>query len=376
MERVIITTLCYHGTDCRVAAWQSNGKISRICLEDPREERLLGSIHVGKVQKILPDIKGAFVEIENRTSCYFPYTKESNFLYTMPKKAPELRAGDELLVQVTREAIKTKAPCVSSNLNFTGKYLVLTTGNRTLGISAKIPSGKREKLKEFLEELRSLETQFTQLYQKALHTPCYTKLSKGESITASILKDVHWKETEKIITDQKTLYEELCVSRQDIPVASMCAIEYYEDSLLPLARLYNLERELDQALQEKIWLKSGGFLIIQQTEAFVAIDVNTGKHSSKKDAEENYKQINREAALEIARQLRLRNLSGMILVDFINMKNTNDQSELLQYMGSLVRSDPMQTVVVDVTALGIMEITRKKSAKTLAEQLLQLKKGE
>ena len=104
MERVIITTLCYHGTDCRVAAWQSNGKISRICLEDPREERLLGSIHVGKVQKILPDIKGAFVEIENRTSCYFPYTKESNFLYTMPKKAPELRAGDELLVQVTREA--------------------------------------------------------------------------------------------------------------------------------------------------------------------------------------------------------------------------------------------------------------------------------
>ena len=117
-------------------------------------------------------------------------------------------------------------------------------------------------------------------------------------------------------------------------------------------------------------------MIIQQTEAFVAIDVNTGKHSSKKDAEENYKQINREAALEIARQLRLRNLSGMILVDFINMKNTNDQSELLQYMGSLVRSDPMQTVVVDVTALGIMEITRKKSAKTLAEQLLQLKKGE
>lgn len=93
------------------------------------------------------------MEIENRTSCYFPYTKESNFLYTMPKKASELRAGDELLVQVTREAIKTKAPCVSSNLNFTGKYLVLTTGNRTLGISAKIPSGKREKLKEFLEEL-------------------------------------------------------------------------------------------------------------------------------------------------------------------------------------------------------------------------------
>ena len=403
MERVIITTLCYHGTNCRVAAWQSNGKISRICLEDPQGDRLLGSIHVGKVQKILPDIKGAFVEIENRTSCYFPYTKESNFLYTMPKKTSGLRAGDELLVQVTREAIKTKAPCVSSNLNFTGKYLVLTTGNRTLGISTKIPAEKREELKELLEELlpeertygiilrtngalasaeelreelRSLEAQFTQLHRKALHTPCYTKLSRGESITASILKDVHWEETEKIITDQKALYEELCVSRQDTPAASLCAIEYYEDSLLPLVRLYNLERELDQALQEKIWLKSGGFLVIQQTEAFVAIDVNTGKHSSKKDAEENYKQINREAALEIARQIRLRNLSGMILIDFINMRDCEDRSDLIQYMRSLVRSDSMQTVVVDVTTLGIMEITRKKSAKTLAEQLNQLRKGE
>ena len=180
MERVIITTLCYHGTDCRVAAWQSNGKISRICLEDPRGERLLGSIHVGKVQKILPDIKGAFVEIENRTSCYFPYTKESNFLYTMPKKASELRAGDELLVQVTREAIKTKAHCVSSNLNFTGKYLVLTTGNRTLGISAKIPSGKREKLKEFLEELMPEDCSYgiigNAVYTAVSESPAHTVL--------------------------------------------------------------------------------------------------------------------------------------------------------------------------------------------------------
>ena len=246
---------------------------------------------------------------------------------------------------------------------------------RTYGIILRT-NGALASAEELREELRSLEAQFTQLYRKALHTPCYTKLSRGESITAYILKDVHWEKTEKIITDQKALYEELCVSRQDTPAASMCAIEYYEDSLLPLARLYNLERELDQALQEKIWLKSGGFLVIQQTEAFVAIDVNTGKHSSKKDAEENYKQINREAALEIARQIRLRNLSGMILIDFINMRDCEDRSDLIQYMRSLVRSDSMQTVVVDVTTLGIMEITRKKSAKTLAEQLNQLRKGE
>ncbi len=248
---------------------------------------------------------------------------------------------------------------MSSNLNFTGKYLVLTTGNRTLGISTKIPAEKREELKELLEELlpeertygiilrtngalasaeelraelRSLEAQFTQLYRKALH---YAVLY--EAFQRRIHHRIH---SERCALGrngenhhrQKALYEELCVSRQDTPAASMCAIEYYEDSLLPLARLYNLERELDQALQEKIWLKSGGFLVIQQTEAFVAIDVNTGKHSSKKDAEENYKQINREAALEIARQIRLRNLSGMILIDFINMRDCEDRSDLIQYM--------------------------------------------
>lgn len=402
MERVIITDLCYHGVHCRVAVWQWNGKISRICLEDPSGSRLLGSIHVGKVQKILPDIKGAFVEIENRTSCYFPYTRESAPLYTTPKKTTGLKAGDELLVQVTREAIKTKAPCVSSNLSFTGKYLVLTTGNRTIGISSKIPEKKREALKEMLEhllpqdrswgiilrtngaladpeeikrELQDLEQQFTQLYQRSLHTPCHTMLRKGESVVSSILKEIHWEQTDKVITDQKSLYQELLSYRQDLSMEVGCTVEYYEDALLPLARLYNLERELDQALQEKIWLKSGGFLILQQTEAFVAVDVNTGKHSSKKDAEENYRQINKEAAMEIARQMRLRNLSGMILVDFINMKNSDDRSELLQYMRSLIKSDPIQTVAVDITALGIMEITRKKADKTLAEQLNQLKKG-
>ena len=291
--------------------------------------------------------------------------------------------------------------CVSSNLNFTGKYLVLTTGNRTLGISTKIPAEKREELKELLEELlpeertygiilrtngalasaeelreelRSLEAQFTQLYRKALHTPCYTKLSRGESITASILKDVHWEETEKIITDQKALYEELCVSRQDTPAASMCAIEYYEDSLLPLARLYNLERELDQALQEKIWLKSGGFLVIQQTEAFVSIDVNSGKYTGKKKMEETFRKINLEAAAEISRQLRLRNLSGIILIDFINMENPDHRDELFHVLQKLLRKDPIKSRAIDITPLHILEMTRKKVRRPVIEDIRELAK--
>ena len=146
-------------------------------------------------------------------------------------------------------------------------------------------------------------------------------------------------------------------------------ISVYEDSMLPLHKLYRLETILSEALQEKVWLKSGGFLVIQQTDAFVAIDVNSGKYSSKKQPQEIYKKINLEAAEEIVHQLRLRNLSGMILVDFINMKKEEDQKELLDTLAQLSVSDPTELTVIDMTALGIVEMTRKKTRKPLAEQL-------
>ena len=146
-------------------------------------------------------------------------------------------------------------------------------------------------------------------------------------------------------------------------------ISLYEDALLPLYKLYRLETILSESLQEKVWLKSGGFLVIQQTDAFVAIDVNSGKYSSKRQPQEIYKKVNREAAEEIVHQLRLRNLSGMILVDFINMKEKTDQEELLTYLSNLSVQDPVELAVIDMTALGIVEMTRKKARKPLAEQL-------
>ena len=298
------------------------------------------------------------------------------------------------------EPIRGKLPCVTCDLNLAGRYVVLTSKFEPLGFSGKLKAQRKQELREllqahlpedagvilrtnsmhaedtiFLEEFYQLYGQLKEIQKKAGMRTCFSKLFVSMPSYLQVLQILYVDELEEIVTDDKELLETIQVYLEYYGTEAK-KLRFYQDDLLPLCKVYSIEKALKEALSEKVWLKSGGFLIIQQTEAFVAIDVNTGKHSSKKDAEENYKQINREAALEIARQLRLRNLSGMILVDFINMKNTNDQSELLQYMGSLVRSDPMQHVVVDVTALGIMEITRKKSAKTLAEQLLQLKKGE
>lgn len=146
----------------------------------------------------------------------------------------------------------------------------------------------------------------------------------------------------------------------------------YEDYLLPLYKLYSLETVLEQALNEKVWMRSGGFLVIQQTEAFVSIDVNTGKFTAKKDQEETYRKMNLEAAREIAYQLRLRNLSGIILIDFINMKSEEDERLLMETLQKYLNEDSVKASVVDITALDIVEVTRKKVRKPLCEEVKEI----
>ncbi|NCB93760.1 MAG: ribonuclease E/G [Clostridia bacterium] len=401
MKQLVITHMDFNGCPCLVTAQTENGRVINIHVEKPDKQRLLGSIHVGKVQKVLPNINGAFVEIENHLPCYYPYTKNTNPIFTNRDSFRELKAGDELLVQVTQEALKTKAPCVSSNLSFTGNYLVLTTENTKLGVSPKIPKPAREGLKSYIEqllpanearsygviirtnaakasmsdlsfELQQLQTEMDSVIHKGKFSPCFTRIKDGVSAMQQLLKNIYWSEIEKVVTDDRDIFQLVDTYIRKLSLACPCHVNYYQDDLLPLHKLYRLEHSLIQAVNKKVWLKSGGFLVIEQTEAFVSIDVNSGKSVSKKQAEEMYRKMNLEAAKEIALQLRLRNLYGMILIDFINMKDTGDQSELINAMRTFVKDDRIKTVIVDVTALGIMEVTRKKEEKSLAEQLLEL----
>ena len=177
---------------------------------------------------------------------------------------------------------------------------------------------------------------------------------------------------EKIVTDLPEVHQQILSFVEQTEQAKGCSVSFYQDGLLPLYKLYRLEHGVQEALQEKIWLRSGGFLVMQQTEAFVSVDVNSGKNSSKKQPEEFYRKLNKEAAAEIARQIRLRNLYGIILIDFINMKASESREELLHLMREYVKTDPTKTIVVDVTALGIMELTRQKEKKSLQEQLQEV----
>lgn len=399
MKRLIFTTMNYHGTSCLVTALEEEGRLWEVHLEKPEDSCFLGSIHVGKVQKILPNIKAAFVEIENRTPCYLPLSTCTAAIYTNRKKNRELKVGDELLVQVTQEALKTKAPSVSANLSFAGNYLILTTGNSRLGVSEKLSREERMQKKAWMEEflppdrtygvivrtnarkaekeelaaeLSSLKMQMDETLKKGSYSPCYTRILAGASRISKRLKNVYWNEIEKIITDSPEIFQSVSTYIQKLHLSAPCPVDLYEDKLLPLYKLYRLEHHLDEALHEKVWLRSGGFLIIEQTEAFVSIDVNSGKQITGKAGDAFCRKINLEAAREIARQLRVRNLYGMILIDFINMKNEEDQAQLLHIMQQLVKEDRIKTVAVDVTALGIMELTRKKEEKSLKEQLKDL----
>lgn len=393
MNQLIITHMPLKQKECIVMALVNDSKVCQMQLMDKACHSLLGTIHVGKVQRVLPNIKGAFVEIENHLPCYYSCSKNDHPFYTGSKKGTELKAGDELMVQVTQEAIKTKAPTVSSNISLQGKYLVLITENRKIGISSKLSGAIRsywkEKFQDWMtddcdfgmilrtnaadateeqvyKEFLSLRQEWETLKHRAMHTPPFTLLKDSESPVLLAVKNTRWELLEKIVTDDADFYRQLQNAGTDLPVSA--TIEWYQDPLLPLYKLYRLEHELERGLQEKVWLKSGGFLIIQQTEACVVIDVNSGKNMKKQDAEKAYRQINLEAAQEIARQMRLRNLSGMILIDFINLNQKEDQEELLHELKKLVKDDSVPTTVVDITGLHIVELTRKKERQTLAEQ--------
>lgn len=352
---------------------------------------MLGDIYIGKVQNIATNIGAAFIDIGG-VNCYYDISQVEYAVFTKKSKKDSLCIGDELLVQISREAIKTKAPTVSSNLNLTGRYAVVTSGNKRIGVSGKIPKSKREELKEkldilkneefgiivrtnakdvpyevLLEEIQKLGATLYHLKRIALNRTCFSCLYTAKKAYLLDLKNVYTEGLTEILIEDEDLYNEVFEYFEREQPEFVPLLKRYQDSMLSLYHLYNLSTITERALNEKVWLKNGGYLIIQSTEALTVIDVNSGKHTSKKNHEENSLDINLEAAKVLAAQLRLRNLSGIIIVDFINMKQESSLKKLFSQLRYELAKDPIQTTLVDVTALQLVEITRKKVRKPLHE---------
>ena len=356
----------------------------------------VGDIYIGKVQNISRNINAAFIDLGGKNLTFLPINDVVSAFVLNRKPDGSLKVGDEVLVQVDREPMKTKLAGVTTKLSLPGQYAVV--GIRPKGqkdgvqVSAKLDAEKQAHFREseallriserfrlivrtnagtlereetLLEEAQTLSDTLTHILKIASSRTCYSCLYRHKEDYVSFVENAYRSEYDEVITDLPEVYDML---REPCRQADI-ALRLYADALLPLYKLYAVEQRLQELTDKKVWLKSGGYLVIEPTEALISIDVNTGKYETGKDKEETFYRINREAAEMIAVHLRARNLSGMILVDFINLKSRERETALLEYMRTLLRRDPVPARALDMTALGLMELTRKKVAPSLAEQL-------
>lgn len=392
-----------HGVLCTVAALSEEERIVEIRLESDQEKSILGNIYTGQVENIASNIQAAFVQIEPGKRCYYSLAEAQRAVFSAGRKGNgPLRPGDELLVQVSRDAMKGKLPALTSNLNFTGRYLVLTTGDKKFGLSSKLALEDRHRLsgwlkeeaerpdkefgiivrtnaadaskEEILKELEWLKGRYHKAVVQGRNRTCFSLVLETEPFYVAAVRDAYGRDLDEIITDVPEIREMILGYLEEISPELKEKLRFYQDKLLPLYKLYRVETALDAIQKEKVWLNSGGFLVIQQTEAFVSIDVNSGKYTGKKKMEETFRKINLEAAAEIGRQLRLRNLSGIILIDFINMENPDHRDELFHVLQKLLRKDPIKSRVIDITPLHILEMTRKKVRRPVIEDIRELTK--
>lgn len=390
--------LIFRHQDRILTALISENRLLMVTAAKEQEQSLVGNIYIGKIQNIVSNIQAAFVEINKGLLCYLSLSDVKEPMLTNGRTWDgKLKIGDELLVQVERDALKTKQPAVTTKLSLSGSYMVVNAEKSgKTGISNKLSGDIKEKIKAYISE-NGLQTDFdvvirtnagslegnyevlakewnrlnaemNNILEIAPYRTCFSCLKQSVPDYLKSLQEIYREEYGEIVTDDGEIYENikefLKNEGNDTP------LRLYEDNRLPMQKLYSIETKLQEALGSRIWLKSGGYLVIEPTEALTVIDVNTGKYDAKKgDAEETYYKINLEAAREIAFQLRLRNLSGIIIVDFINMKSEEHQKTLLQELRSFIKRDAVKTDVIDITALGLVEITRKKINKTLKEQL-------
>lgn len=363
----------------------------------------VGTILVGRVGRIVSNIRAAFVDIAPGIQGFLPLDHIISPVYcSNDRKHSDMPVqGDSILVQVEKAAVKTKDLVLTTKLAISGRYVVL---EKTGGIrySKKVSPKQKARMEELfakhqitsaalgeygcivrtnaflLTELDPVLSEFTKLRQAleriiayAPSRTLYSVLYTPPADYLIALRDTYALSFCRIMTDIPEVYEQLTSYFTDMgDEESLGKLSFFdnEKKSMSLLNFYRLGDRIKEALHERVWLKSGGYLVIEPTESLTAIDVNTGKYTGKSGAEDTFFKINLEAAKMIALQLRLRNLSGMILVDFINMKERERNEQLLEKFRAYTADDPVHTSVIDMTPLGLVEITRKKIRKSLKEQ--------
>jgi len=396
--------------ETRVAVLEE-GRLEEFNIERTTEERLVGSIFKGKVRNLEDGLKAAFVDIGFEKNAFLHYwdivpsTFDSGVEIVeregKRREKPKITQKDiprlyppssEIIVQVTKGPIGTKGPRVTTNLVLPGRYLVLLPNSDQSGISRKIEKPEeRQRLKRilrklsipegmgvimrtvgedqqeryFVRDMALLLEEWAQIQERIKKQPPATCVFQEPDLIERTVRDFLTEDVERIVVDNAKAYERMRDMMLKIKAKRAAdKVKLYNEAQ-PIFDRFNITRQLENAFSRQVHLKSGGYLVVDETEALVAIDVNTGRHKGGKDQETSILKVNLESADEIARQLRLRNMGGLIVLDFIDMKSRRDQQQVYQRMKDGLRRDKAKTHILPISQLGLMEMTRQRHSESV-----------
>src|SRR3954464_5352648 len=418
MKREILINVAARET--RIAIME-DGKLVELLVDRPDNRRMVGDIYLGRVDAVLPGIQAAFVDIGTEKSAFLHASdlvrqsadeaeddddEDDDDDVEVPEKrngnghgnngngrrskAPPiqevLKRGQEILVQISKEPISTKGPRVTAQISLAGRFLVYIPDSSKVGVSRKIGSAaERSRLKEQVQnilpdksggvivrtvsedvtpemlqrELNSLISQWKKIQKKTRFQKAPSLVNRESGLTRGLVRDLFSAKVDSLAVDSKQVYNEIVAYLKDIAPDLIARVKLHE-SQSPLFDTAEIEEEIRDIFKRRCDLPAGGYLIIEPTEALVSIDVNSGRYTGKKDPEKTVLRTNMEAAQEVARQLRLRDVGGIIVCDFIDMETKANRDRVLQELRQHLSRDRARTKAFAVSDLGLIEMTRQR----------------
>ncbi|NMB24768.1 MAG: Rne/Rng family ribonuclease [Firmicutes bacterium] len=394
------------------AAFLEDRRVVEIFIERAAQQRVVGNIYWGRVENVLPGMSAAFVNIGLERNAflyvddardYAKLTENGDSKRKNGKRKSRksrgindvLKQGQSIIVQVSKEPIGTKGARVVTNLTIPGRYLVLMPTVDHIGVSRRIQDEKeRERLKKITKSLKpqgmglivrtlaegqcekelEQDVQFLlkvweQIQRSSKRTQAPGLLYKDHDLVYRLVRDCFSREFSRFIVDSREEYAKVLEIADTLSPHLRSRVFYYHDENIPIFDFYGVEADLKRALKRKVWLDNGGYLVIDQTEALTSIDVNTGKYTGGKNLADTVLKTNLEAAAEVARQLRLRDIGGIIVIDFIDMVSPEQRQKVLAALEQEVKKDKNKTHVLGFTNLGLVEMTRKKTRQNIGDFL-------
>ena len=390
--------------ETRIAV-KENGKLAELHVDKESRERTVGNIYKGVVENVIPGMQAAFVNIGEGNNAFLPFSEISDPELIADRKPKSknskeinvlLSPGQEIIVQVIKEPFDNKGARVTTNLSIAGRFIVLIPKSKYVGVSKKMQDRyERRRLKKIAFDMKkhglgiiirtvaegktdqqiqndyiNLEKKYNGLIKLAEKSEAPVLVHNDLEMTSSVLRDLISDKVEKIVVDSKDDYKKIQKMVKEDALDIGDALEHYRKRN-PLFKETGIDNSMIKLLRNKAWLKSGAYLIIERTEAMVVVDVNSGKFVGKKGHEENSLQINLEAAKEVATQLRLRHLSGLILIDFIDMVSAENRKKVYIQMKKELRKDRAKVAVSEISEFGVLEMTRERTGLSIIDSLTE-----